>query len=84
MANSEMTVADLRKALEQFDGNEVVCINIKQYNKVCGVAQISLRLNEHFSEDKPWNRYPMIDGSYTRCCLTVYLPDGMHTVQKNK
>jgi hypothetical protein len=84
MSNSKMTVADLRKALERFNDNDIVVINVMQENKVYGISQSGLNKNEHFGEDRPWDRFGQVSNLYGGCCITTWLPDGMFTTQRKK
>ena len=76
-----MTVADLRKALDQFEDDKSIVLNVMQSNKAFGVYQFYPEVND--SQEQPHNKYPLTH-HYGGCCLNVWLPDGMHTTMRKK
>lgn len=81
---TRMTAGEMIEALSRLDKDAVVVFNIMQTNKAYGVAQISCHTNHHFGVDRPDERYPCVNSTYSGACVNIWLPDNAYLVQKNK
>lgn len=77
-----MTVGDMRKVLENFKDDDLIVLNVRQRNKVHGVLETKLIVNEVFSDW--WNRYSDVIRIHDTLRIEVNLPDGAYLVNKNK
>lgn len=82
--NRKMTVAEMILALQRLDQDATVVFNIMQGNKVYGVEQLRLDVNEHFGIERPDERFPHIKSTYGGACVNLWLPDGAYLVQRKK